>query len=146
MGLNKFTSNEEHEPSRFWKKTIQDWKKTKLSQSEFCRIHGLRPTSFSYWKNKIEQMAHTPPRRNQKQIASSGASREVSQAPFIRFSVPGAQHNRQSELWPAEEPARLGASVVAAELIDKDNGLTLRIFHGAEPATVDSLVARFLQH
>lgn len=35
-----------------WKKRLREWRKSGLSQAEYCRQKGLRIKSFAYWKRK----------------------------------------------------------------------------------------------
>jgi len=37
----------------FWKKKIQGWQESGLSQVEYCRTHNLIPHRFTYWKQKL---------------------------------------------------------------------------------------------
>lgn len=38
---------------RFWQTHIGAWKKSGLSQNEYCSRHKLRPNQFCYWKKKL---------------------------------------------------------------------------------------------
>ena len=38
---------------RFWKTHIRAWKKSGLSQNEYCRRNTLRTNQFCYWKKKL---------------------------------------------------------------------------------------------
>lgn len=35
-----------------WRKRLEDWRSSGLSQAEYCRRSGIRPKSFAYWKKK----------------------------------------------------------------------------------------------
>jgi len=37
----------------FWKKQIQGWQESGLTQVEYCRTHNLIPHRFTYWKQKL---------------------------------------------------------------------------------------------
>ena len=39
---------------RAWRKRIEDWSESGLSQADFCRRHGINTKHFYYWKNKLE--------------------------------------------------------------------------------------------
>ena len=41
-----------NQKATFWKKHISQWQDTTLTQSEYCRQHGLRSDNFSYHKCK----------------------------------------------------------------------------------------------
>jgi hypothetical protein len=36
-----------------WKEHIRRWKESGLSQSEYCRKHGLKANRFWYWKKRL---------------------------------------------------------------------------------------------
>ncbi len=38
---------------RFWQTHMRAWKKSGLSQNEYCRRNKLRPNQFCYWKKKL---------------------------------------------------------------------------------------------
>jgi len=38
---------------RYWKEQIENWQKSGLSQSEFCRRHNLKFHRFVYWRKKL---------------------------------------------------------------------------------------------
>lgn len=40
-------------PSALWGQHIQNWQKTELSQSAYCRDHGLNYHRFTYWRRKF---------------------------------------------------------------------------------------------
>ncbi len=49
-------SNEEEkygEKYQFWQTHINAWKQSGISQSDFCRQHGLNIKIFGYWKRKL---------------------------------------------------------------------------------------------
>ena len=43
----------------FWHKHIKAWQQSSLSQSEYCKEHGISIKSFSRWKIKLT----TPPKQ-----------------------------------------------------------------------------------
>ena len=40
---------------RYWKKQIQSWRESGLTQSEFCRRHRLKVHQMVYWRKKINE-------------------------------------------------------------------------------------------
>ncbi len=32
-----------------WRRHVDAWRKSELSQAEYCRLHGLNPKTFSTW-------------------------------------------------------------------------------------------------
>ncbi len=49
--------NEKH---RFWKTHVNAWRKSGLSQSEYCRSHELSSHNMVYWKKKFSIEASQP--------------------------------------------------------------------------------------
>jgi hypothetical protein len=40
---------------RCWKKRIEQWRQSGLSQAEYCRQHHLKDHQLSYWKRRFEK-------------------------------------------------------------------------------------------
>lgn len=45
-----------------WQEHIQAWKQGGLSQVDFCKAKGLALSTFQYWRKKMDQESHHPPR------------------------------------------------------------------------------------
>ena len=41
------------EKRQFWRKQVQDWQESGLSQKEFCRRNDLPEHRLTYWKNRF---------------------------------------------------------------------------------------------
>ena len=41
--------------SKTWFRYVSEWKKSNLSQAEFCRQKNLQPGRFSYWKRQVDK-------------------------------------------------------------------------------------------
>ena len=39
----------------FWQMQIAKWKKSGITQSEFCRQNGLQRSAFGYWRQKLSR-------------------------------------------------------------------------------------------
>lgn len=53
--MQKMTSKQ-----RAWQKRIEDWSTSGLSQSDYCRRHGIQLKRFYSWKNRLERMCCNP--------------------------------------------------------------------------------------
>lgn len=42
------------EKRQFWERQIQQWKDSGLTQTEFCRLHGLKSHQLTYWKKRFQ--------------------------------------------------------------------------------------------
>ena len=48
-------NDQEKTPSQkieFWKEQIRSWQQSGLSQSEYCKQHGIRSSQWFYWKKR----------------------------------------------------------------------------------------------
>jgi hypothetical protein len=43
------------EREKVWRKTLEDWQASGLTQADFCREKGLKENSFSSWKKVLEK-------------------------------------------------------------------------------------------
>lgn len=41
------------ERARYWQRWLSRWERSGLTQSEFCRRHGLKLANFAWWKRKL---------------------------------------------------------------------------------------------
>lgn len=44
---------------RKWKKHIEVWEESGITQTEYCRNHGLSACQFTYWKSQFKKKAAT---------------------------------------------------------------------------------------
>jgi len=38
-----------------WQKHLDGWKRSGQTQAAYCRQHGLKPKSFTYWKRRLKK-------------------------------------------------------------------------------------------
>jgi len=50
---NSKAQDQHRAKQRFWLTHIRAWKKSGLSQNEYCRRNTLRVNQFCYWKKKL---------------------------------------------------------------------------------------------
>jgi hypothetical protein len=46
---------ESSELSSYWESHLQNWEKSSISQSEYCRSNNLNYSVFHYWKRKLSK-------------------------------------------------------------------------------------------
>lgn len=73
--------------SKTWLRYVLEWKKSNLSQAEFCRQKNLQPGSFSYWKRQADNTENTQTKNPPLFSPISLASTEVSQK-TIELNLP----------------------------------------------------------
>jgi hypothetical protein len=44
-----------------WKRHIENWKESSLTQKQYCIQHQLKLATFQYWKSKLERHSLTKP-------------------------------------------------------------------------------------
>ena len=69
----------------FWKRHVENWRLSNLSQAQYCRCHGLSPRSFSYWKNRIE--ASSPEAHALVELSFCSISEETSPNPSSAITI-----------------------------------------------------------
>lgn len=50
---------ENEEKRRKWKKHMEAWEESGITQTEYCRIHGLNVGQFTYWKSQLKRKVDT---------------------------------------------------------------------------------------
>ena len=51
---------ENKEKRKKWKKHIAGWEESGITQTEYCRIHGLNTGQFTYHKSQLKRKTGTP--------------------------------------------------------------------------------------
>ena|SRR5579872_22455 len=57
-------------PERKWIRLLEDWQKTGLQGSEWCRRRGLKESAFRFWKKEIALRARTRQGRHSQHPSS----------------------------------------------------------------------------
>jgi len=132
----------------YWRTVLKQFGQSQQSQSSFCKEHRLNHNTFCYWKSVIAQRDAEEARSNKgrrirtvEEVQPDLPPAPASQQPlFTRFAI--------ADLSPAEPgaPSRKSgqsdvAPSIAAEVVDANNGRRLRIFNGADQATVAALIS-----
>jgi transposase len=50
---------EKEEKRRKWEKHLEAWEESGITQTEYCRIHGLNAAQFTYWKSQLKKKSDT---------------------------------------------------------------------------------------
>lgn len=144
MGQRRQAGREEPNKSDFWKTKIEEWKSSHSSQAEFCRSEGLSETGFSYWKVKLASIGKKAASKKVRAATAAGKSKSAPEVPtFIRFPMSEDSDESGPNLAEPASVKSTSTSELAAEVIDASSGRRLRIFNGADQATVKYLLALF---
>ena len=79
----------------FWHSHVEGWRASGLSQTQYCRKHGLTKGTLGYWSWKLKSLATT----DLVEVGRSEARRETPGRP-IELVVEGRYLLR---LWPGVE-------------------------------------------
>jgi hypothetical protein len=133
---------------RFWRGALDEWQESGQSQAAFCRTHGLSENSFSHWKRVIATLdskarsAMSGAHKKLKKREDSHTNEVQASTPtFVRYAVAGGEiaDAVETEQWKRIEVS--GQPVIAGEIVDASTGRRLRIFNGADQATVAILLS-----
>jgi len=69
------------ERAGYWRRWLSRWERSGLTQTEFCRRHGLKLANFAWWKRKLTSQMGS--------ARSAGAS--ASSARFVEVALPAEQ-------------------------------------------------------
>jgi hypothetical protein len=71
---------------RFWRRTLKDWRRSRLSVREFCDWQTLSEASFYAWRRELAQRDRSAPARG-AQTVNSPTSPSLSAAQFLPVQV-----------------------------------------------------------
>jgi hypothetical protein len=58
-----FQSKSSQESKRdYWQQQIKTWKKSSLSQKQYCRSHSLALSTFCYWRRRLNNQESAIPK------------------------------------------------------------------------------------
>ncbi len=135
---------------RFWREELDEWRESGQSQAAFCRTHGLSENSFSHWKGviaRLDSKARSAMSGAQKKLKRSDNSQNydvqasTSRPAFVRYAVTGGEIAETVETEQSKGTEGSVQPVIAAEIVDASSGRRLRIFNGADQATVAILLS-----
>lgn len=119
------------ERAKYWRRLIGEWKRSGLSQAEFCRRREVNVGSFAWWKSRIGNTANQH-RRRVGRNASRSPAREV--ADFVELALPKGTRAARSLA-----PSTFGVGPCGYEIV-LSNGRVIRLPHNFDPAVVAQLV------
>ena len=125
----------------YWRKVLKQFGDSRQSQSAFCRERGLNQNTFSYWKSAISDRDAEAARsikagRSRPPVAPDAPA--TPQPVFARFAI----SDLAAELGaPSPQSTQSESPGIAAEVVDASNGRRVRIFNGADQATVAAVLS-----
>lgn len=79
--------------SVFWQQHIRAWQNSGVTQTAYCRTHGLSLANFGYWRKRFADAPHPIP----------------AMIPVIRESLAAGIHLRSPGGWVMTVPTALNA-------------------------------------
>ena len=72
--------------SIYWKKHINAWRTSQMTQQDYCKQNGLSFASFGYWRTRLKKLSQPQSGANHKLIPVS----VVGAAPSVSLWLPSA--------------------------------------------------------
>jgi len=82
------------ERGRYWRRWLEKWERSGLTQAEFCRRHGLKAGNFAWWKRKLEETAG--PLRPVRRFRRSRSPAQFVESSRSLRSMAGHSRGRES--------------------------------------------------
>ncbi len=142
--MEKKSAGRDPKKEQYWRGNIERWHKSGLSQMQFCEKEGLNHHTFASWVYIIRDRDNN---KNNKKVAKPRATR----VPKVLATVPTfarveiAEQDSPGALGPGKIHDAAGHGV-AAELINAETGCRLRIFNGANQATLAAVLSAWSGH
>ena len=55
--MSETSKKEDGERSRFWRNHLDQWSKSGLTQSAYCKANDLKSNRMTYWKNRFKRQS-----------------------------------------------------------------------------------------
>ena len=95
MVQSKRLSDGLSERGRFWQRHLRAWRKTSLSQAQYCRRHNLSAAAFGWWKRRLSSTGVGPKKRKATAL-SAKSQRCGTVSDFLEVTLP--EHGDTVEL------------------------------------------------
>jgi hypothetical protein len=115
----------------YWRRQLKLLSESGMSLAKFCRVHGLNSNTMASWKYII---------RDRDREARSRRIPKKDQVPMKFAKVEFAEPEPAAATAEMEQPYT-AVSTIIAELVNAETGMKLRIFSGADQATLAALLS-----
>jgi len=55
----KTTRGRQKDKRKFWEEHVEKWRRSGITQAEYCRRHNLSTRLFTYWKRRMKRSAES---------------------------------------------------------------------------------------
>ena len=97
---------------KFWRRHVDAWRGSGLSQKAYCERHGLVYGTMNYWKRKLQSPELEGSDQGLVELKTVGEASGVGERPAIELVVTGRYLLR---LWPGTRPEHLGEVLAVLE-------------------------------
>lgn len=124
--------------AKYWARLVAAWKKSGLTQAEFCRRRGVKAVTFAWWKRELGGAA-APNRRRRRgrptsgQRAAAGGTRRAG-AKFAEVVLPGRVLTTGAARSVSPDTPATGYEIVVAD------GFLMRLPGNFDPEKVAQLI------
>ncbi len=125
------TASRDPVKERYWRQKLKLWRESGMSQAQFCKEHNLNANTLSSWKYIIKDrdiLESSAPPSSKEKLPPTFARIELAEAESVATPSGIAQSGTNS-------------SMITAELINAETGMKLRIFSGADQATLAAVLS-----
>jgi hypothetical protein len=133
------TSRGGTERALYWQRHLDRWKRSDLSQAEFCRRCGLKAVTFSWWKKKLGAGAASNQERGGKRTSSRrrSSSHTRTSSPKWAYSGPGGSSTSDAKFVEVE----VSDLPAAAYEVVLSRGVVIRLPPDFDPDKAAQLIA-----
>lgn len=137
------------EKEAYWRKVLIEWRHSGLSQAAFCRSRVLNTNTFSSWKTIIRERdterTDLLPKPGRARSIGQPQKSAASPARFVRLEVdnnpPGTYRSQAGPVNRTAGGTNNPAASLAAGLFLPSTDCCVRIYNGADPATLSALIS-----
>lgn len=116
--------------AKYWARLVASWRKSGLTQAEFCRRRGVKAVTFAWWKRKLRGGAEQAGQRRSR----STTTRRRPESRFTEVIWPGRLLAGGPPV-AATSDARSGAYEIVLP-----HGLVIRLPGDFDPERVSQLI------
>jgi len=116
--------------AKYWARLVESWRKSGLTQAEFCRRRGVKAVTFAWWKRKLRGVPERPYDRR----SHSTATRRRPEAKFAEVMWP-------DRVLAGGAPVAATSDTLSGEYeIAFTDGLVIRLPGDFDPEKVSQLI------
>ncbi len=128
------------ERARYWADQLAAWKRSGLSQAEFCRQRGLNGGTFAWWKRQLQKAVGKPLRPVRVHVQGKRPKRRGPSDDVRTGSVPTRRGRSAKTSGRFVEVRLAGVSSASAYEVVLARGRSIRVPSEFDPQTLSRLI------